>query len=56
MGRTDLLLQIYRILPKLIDEAISLPDVKLSDNGDPIEGDKQQASEMRPTILKNTRR
>jgi hypothetical protein len=43
MERTDLLLQIYRILPKLIDEAISLPDVKLSDNGDPIEGDKQPA-------------
>src|ERR1700694_781163 len=43
MERTDLLLQIYRILPKLIDEAISLPDVKLSDNRDPIEGDKQSA-------------
>src|SRR5258708_40174306 len=43
MERTDLLLQIYQILPKLIDEAISLPDVKLSDNGDPIEGNRPQA-------------
>jgi len=36
--RTDLLLQIYRILPKLVDEAISLPDVRLSDGDDPAEG------------------
>jgi len=43
MERTDLLLQIYRILPKLIDEAISLPDVKLSDSDDPIEGSGQPA-------------
>jgi hypothetical protein len=42
--RTDLLLQIYRILPKLIDEAISLPDVKLSDSDDAIEGSTQRAS------------
>jgi|ERR1039458_8062931 hypothetical protein len=43
MERTDLLLQIYRILPKLIDEAISLPDVKLSDSDDPIEGNSKPA-------------
>jgi hypothetical protein len=43
MERTDLLLQIYRILPKLIDEAISLPDVKLSDSDDPIGGSGQPA-------------
>lgn len=41
--RTDFLLQIYRTLPKLIDEAISLPDVKLSDSDDPIEGSGQPA-------------
>jgi hypothetical protein len=45
MERSDLLLQIYRILPKLIDEAISLPDVKLSDSDDLIEGDSK--SEIR---------
>jgi hypothetical protein len=32
--KTDLLAQIYQILPKLIDEAISLPDVELSDSDD----------------------
>ena len=37
MERSDLLLQIYQILPKLIDKAISLPDVKLSNSDDPIE-------------------
>jgi hypothetical protein len=41
--RTDLLLQIYRILPKLIDEAISLPDVRLNDSDDPIEANSQPA-------------
>ncbi len=41
MERADLLLQIYRILPKLIDEAISLPDVKLSDSDDQVEGSSQ---------------
>jgi hypothetical protein len=41
--RTDLLLQIYRVLPKLIDEAISLPDLKLSESDDPIEGSGQPA-------------
>lgn len=34
--RADVLLQIYRILPKLIDEAISLPDLLLSENDEPI--------------------
>lgn len=43
MERADLLLQIYRILPKLIDEAISLPDVKLSDSDDPPEGNSEPA-------------
>jgi hypothetical protein len=43
MERTDLLLQIYRILPKLIDEAMSLPDVKPSDSDDPVEGSGQPA-------------
>jgi hypothetical protein len=47
MEKTDLLLQIYRILPKLIDEAISLPDVKLSDSDDPIEGSGQPAFRAR---------
>jgi hypothetical protein len=45
--RTDLLLQIYRILPKLIDEAISLPDVRLSDGDDPAEGNSQPAFRAR---------
>ncbi len=31
LDRTELLTKIYRILPKLIDEAIALPDVDLSD-------------------------
>lgn len=43
MERTALLTQIYRILPKLIDEAIGLPDVKLGDNDDPAEGNSQLA-------------
>jgi len=43
MERSDLLLQIYQILPKLIGEAISLPDVKLSDSDDPIEASGQRA-------------
>ena len=38
MERADLLLQIYRILPKLVDEAIGLPDIELSDYDEPIEG------------------
>jgi hypothetical protein len=38
MDRKDLLVQIYRILPTLIGEAISLPDVRLSDNDDEAEG------------------
>jgi uncharacterized protein DUF5063 len=42
--RTDLLFQIYRILPKLIDEAISLPDVRLSDIGNGVEGNSEPAS------------
>jgi hypothetical protein len=37
MNRADLLAEIYRILPKLIDAAISLPDVDLSDSGEQIE-------------------
>src|SRR5580698_7837462 len=37
MDRTDLLAEIYRILPKLIDQAISLPDVDLSDSNEQIE-------------------
>jgi Domain of unknown function (DUF5063) len=41
--RTDLLLQIYRILPKLIDEAISLPDLRLSDIGNGVEGGSEPA-------------
>lgn len=36
--KTDLLAQIYQILPKLIDEAISLPDVELSDSDDRVVG------------------
>jgi hypothetical protein len=44
MERTDLLVQIYRILPKLIDEAISLPDVAPSDSDDPIEESSLPAS------------
>jgi Domain of unknown function (DUF5063) len=32
LDRDDFVLQVYRILPKLIDEAISLPDVELSDD------------------------
>jgi hypothetical protein len=43
MERSDLLLQIYQILPKLIDKAISLPDVKLSNSDDPIEESGQPA-------------
>lgn len=38
MDKIVLLAQIYRILPKLIDEAISLPDVDLSDSDQQIEG------------------
>ena len=38
MDRTELLGRIYRILPKLIDEAISLPDVELRDSDGQIEG------------------
>ncbi len=44
LERADLLLQIYRILPKLIDEAISLPDLELSDNDEPNEEDGQPGS------------
>src|SRR5258708_34416216 len=44
MERTDLLLKIYRLLPKLIDEAISLPDVAPSDSDDPIEENSLPAS------------
>jgi hypothetical protein len=44
MKRTDLLLKIYRILPKLIDAAISLPDVAPSDSDDPIEENSLPAS------------
>jgi Domain of unknown function (DUF5063) len=44
MERTDLLLKIYQILPKLIDEAISLPDVGPSDSDDPIEENSLPAS------------
>jgi hypothetical protein len=38
MDRTDLLGQIYRILPALIGEAISLPEVRLGDSDDQVEG------------------
>lgn len=50
--RADLLLQIYRILPKLIDEAISLPDVRLSDSDDQVEGSGQPAfrANVRPSV------
>ena len=37
LERRDLLLQIYRILPKLIDEAVHLPDVELNDNDEQVE-------------------
>jgi len=47
MERTELLLQIYRILPKLIDEAISLPEVKLSDSDDPQGGNSQPAFQVK---------
>jgi hypothetical protein len=39
--RADLLFQIYRILPKVIDEAISVPDVTPSDSNDGIDGTSQ---------------
>jgi len=32
MDRTEFIARIYRILPKLIDEAVSLPDVESSDS------------------------
>ena len=32
LDRNEFVSQVYRILPKLIDEAISLPDVELSDD------------------------
>jgi hypothetical protein len=53
MERTDLLLQIYRILPKLIDEAISLPDVRLSDGDDTAEGNSQPALQELDKVSKN---
>ena len=34
IDRTDLLVQIYRILPRLVGEAITLPYVKLGDDDD----------------------
>ena len=37
LDRTELLLRIYRILPKLIDEAISLPQVDTSDDDQTVE-------------------
>jgi formate dehydrogenase maturation protein FdhE len=45
IDRIDLLAQIYRILPKLIDEAISLPDVDLSDSDEQIEEIRDQQIE-----------
>ena len=42
MERSDLLLEVYRTLPKLIDEAISLPDVKPGDSEDPIKRSVRQ--------------
>ena len=38
MEKTDLLVQIYRILPELIGEAVSLPIVELDDHDDQLEG------------------
>ncbi|HEY6339803.1 MAG TPA: DUF5063 domain-containing protein [Candidatus Sulfotelmatobacter sp.] len=37
IDRTELPVRIYRILPKLIGEAINLPEVRLSDDDDPPE-------------------
>jgi len=44
LNRTELLLQVYRILPQLINEAIDLPNVELSDDeGQEEEQGKSQA-------------
>lgn len=37
LDKVELLLQVYRILPQMIGEAISLPDVELSDTESPEE-------------------
>ena len=42
--KKELLSQFYRILPKLIDEAIHLPDVELSDNDEQIKKNTNGAS------------
>lgn len=38
VDKTDLLVQVYRILPELIGEAISLPDVELGEHDDQVGG------------------
>jgi len=50
MDRTDLLTQIYPLLPKLIDEAINLPDVELSDSDDQIEETGRQAPRVKTRL------
>ena len=35
LARNEFVSQVYRILPKLIDEAIGLPELELSDNDEP---------------------
>lgn len=42
LNRTDLLMQIYRILPQLIGEAISLPNLESSDGDDEDEESEEE--------------
>jgi len=42
--RTNLLANVYRVLPRLISEAISLPSVEATDEGDATEGPDQSPS------------
>jgi hypothetical protein len=58
-NRTELLVQVYPILPTLIGEAIRLPDVSLSDNDDetdeirfPASAGVQQHAESLYTVMK----
>jgi hypothetical protein len=44
LERADLLVKTYRILPALIGEAIGLPDVKLDDSDNQVEGMSTPAS------------